>query len=159
MINRTYRHLSWAQVESACLFIYNNMIRDGYAPNAIIALLRGGVIPGRIFSDFFDILLDFFALDVKMYDGIGIKKEEAEIKAFYGDVHDKKILIVDDIWDSGKTMQAVLQKLGHEEVTTATLFWKETAEQKPNYYAEISKENEWVIFPWESNEFKRLTKF
>jgi hypoxanthine phosphoribosyltransferase len=134
------------------------MVDDGYVPDAIVALLRGGVVPGRIFSDFFDILLDFFALDVKLYDGIGKRKKAPVIKAFYGDIKNKKVLVVDDIWDSGKTMEAVLYNMRGEDITTATLFWKETAKCKPNYYADTVKENEWIIFPWEFCEFERLIK-
>ena len=131
------------------------MCRNNYYPECIIGLLRGGIIPGRIFSDYYDILLDFFALDVKLYDGIGIRRDKPDIKTFYGDVKGKRILIVDDIWDSGKTMEAVLGYLGNEDIVTATLFWKETAKGRPDYYAESSKDNEWVVFPWEQMEFKR----
>ncbi len=66
-----------------------------------------------------------------------------------------KILIIDDIYDSGRTMQAVLGYLGKEDVTTATLFWKETASQKPDYFANVAKKEEWIIFPWEQYEFER----
>ena len=66
-----------------------------------------------------------------------------------------RVLIVDDIWDSGKTMNAVLDYLGEEDITTATLFWKETAKEKPTYYANIAGRNEWVVFPWEKYEFNR----
>ena len=107
------------------------------------------------FSDYFNILLDFFALDVKLYDGIGIKKETPIIQPFSGDVKGKKILIIDDIWDSGDTMRAVLEYLGEEDVTTATLFWKETANTEPTYFNEKAKENEWIVFPWETYEFAR----
>ena len=154
---REYKYLSWQQVQEACFFIYTQMLKDGYVPDSIVALLRGGVVPGRIFSDFFDTILDFFALDVKLYEGIGNQRDEVQIKAFHGDVKNKKILILDDIWDSGKTMEVVLDSLDCEDVTTATLLWKETAKEKPNYYAEIVRDNEWVVFPWETCEFRRLT--
>jgi len=122
-----YIHLSWMDVEEACIKIYEEMKRDGYTPQSIVALLRGGVVPARIFSDYFDILLDFFALDVKLYDGINDRRDQPDIKEFYGDVRGKETLIVDDIWDSGKTMNAVLNYLGEEKVKTATLCWKKTA--------------------------------
>lgn len=133
------------------------MVRDSFKPQAIIGLMRGGIVPSRIFSDYFDIFLDFFSLDVKLYYDINKSHEKPLIGAFHGDVKGKKILIVDDIWDSGRTMEAVLDYLKEEDVTTTTLFWKETAEGKPDYYAEGSKELEWVVFPWEEHEFRRLT--
>jgi len=153
-----YTHQSWKDIEDRCLSIYHKMLIDEYKPQSIVGLLRGGVVPARIFSDYFDILLDFFALDVKLYNGINSKNEHAEIRQFFGDVKGKKILVVDDIWDSGQTMRSVLDYLGDEDVTTATLFYKEGAQGRPNYYAESNQENEWIVYPWEKEEFKRLIK-
>lgn len=154
-MDRQYVHLSWQNIEDFCYDIISKMDKDNYRPQSIIGLLRGGVVPARIFSDFFDILLDFYALDVKLYNGIGIRSEEATIRPFFGDVDGKNVLIVDDIWDSGKTMEAVLNYLRGEEIKTATLCWKETANGRPDYYSRIVKENEWIVYPWEVCEFKR----
>jgi hypoxanthine phosphoribosyltransferase len=52
-------------------------------------------------------------------------------------------------------MEAVLEYLKGEKVTTATVFWKENSKTKPDYYAEIAKENEWIVFPFEVAEFNR----
>jgi hypoxanthine phosphoribosyltransferase len=152
--NIQFRFVSWDELESYCDKIYSNMLRDNYSPDCIIALLRGGVVPARIFSDHFNILLDFFALDVKMYDGINQRMEKAKIRAFDGDVKGRA-LVCDDIMDSGRTMEAVLEYLKGKDVTTATVFWKENSKTKPDYYAEIAKENEWIVFPFEVAEFNR----
>ena len=155
----TYKYLSWEDVEQDCLSIYANMRKDNYKPEVILGLLRGGVVPARIFMDFYDVSLDFCTLDVKMYDGIAIRRNSPVIKDFLGDkINGKRVLIADDIWDSGKTMNAVLEYLKPKNVsvTTATLYWKATAKDKPNYYAQIVGENEWVIFPFEKYEFWRL---
>jgi hypoxanthine phosphoribosyltransferase len=134
------------------------MLRDNYKPDCIVGLLRGGIVPARIFSDYFNIMLDFFALDVKLYEGINRRKEKPVIGPFSYDLVKKKdIFIVDDIFDSGKTMEAVLEYFRKEKVTTATLFWKETASKKPNYYAEVAKKDEWIVFPFEKHEFRRET--
>lgn len=150
-----YRHLSWDDIDKYCLAIYAQMCHNKYRPEVIIGLLRGGIVPARIFSDFFNIFIDFFALDVKLYTGINKRNEEPIIKTFFGDVKGRSILLIDDIYDSGKTMNAVLKYLEGENITTATLLWKETAENKPNYYAEIAKKDEWIVFPFERYEFWR----
>lgn len=150
------KHLSWIDVEASCLDMYKGMLDDCFVPDAIIGLLRGGVVPARIFSDSFGILMDFYAIDVKLYTGIGERNEKPVIKPFHIDITGKKILIVDDIWDSGRTMEAVLEELKGEDVTTATLYWKESAPAKPDYYYEPVKDDDWIIFPWEKDEFSRL---
>ena len=53
-------------------------------------------------------------------------------------------------------MGAVLEELKEEDVTTATVCWKESAPTKPDYYHNAVKDDEWIIFPWEKNEFQRL---
>ena len=153
-MNPNFKFISWNDLEYYCDKIYTQMLKDDCKPDCIIGLLRGGIVPARIFSDHFNILIDFFALDVKLYTGVNRRMEKAKIKAFDGDVKGK-ILVVDDIYDSGKTMEVVLEHLKGKEVTTATIFWKESAKNKPDYYAEVAKENEWIVFPFEMAEFNR----
>ena len=145
-----FKFLGWQEIDSACLSLYSQMHVANYVPDAIIGLLRGGVVPARIMADYFGIVLDFFALDVKLYTGIGTRKEEPVIRYDFkdSDIKDKRILVLDDIYDSGKTMNAVIDHFEGHNITTATLLWKETAQKKPNYYAEVAKEEEWTIFPW-----------
>jgi hypoxanthine phosphoribosyltransferase len=156
IIDRKFKFLSWYEMEEACLAIYRKMKRDNYVPDSIIGLLRGGVVPARIFADYFGIVLDFFALDVKLYDGIGVRKEKPLIRYDFKDEDLKgRILVIDDIFDSGKTMKAVLDHFKGKDITTATLYWKEKAPGKPNYYARVAEKEEWIVFPFEVYEFKR----
>jgi hypoxanthine phosphoribosyltransferase len=147
---------SWFDIEDQCLKIKQKMGEK--SPNCIIALLRGGVIPARIFSDFFHVNLDFSALDVKLYNGIGSTNDEVQISEFYGNITGKDILIVDDIWDSGRTMRAVLDYFSQHDansISTATLYLRADTEGSPDYHAQIANEGEWIVFPWELCEFRR----
>lgn len=152
-----FEEISWEKVEELCYDIKEQMDNSNYVPDAIIGLLRGGVVPARIFADYFNITLDFFALDVKLYDGIGKRKEKPIIRYAFkdNDIDGKRILVVDDIYDSGTTMNAVLEHLKGKNVTTTTLHWKETANQKPDYFAEIAYKGQWYCYPWEKHETKR----
>lgn len=156
MSDKTYKYLSWEDIEKACLSIYADMRSDGYTPDVILGLLRGGAIPARIFQDLYPSYLEYCSMDVKLYNGIGTREEEPVIKPFSEDLSGKKVLIVDDIWDSGKTMRAVLQRLKRHNVITTTLYWKETAEERPTYYAGRVAESDWLVFPWERHEFLRM---
>jgi hypoxanthine phosphoribosyltransferase len=153
MSPKKFKHLSWEDIEKSCLSIYSQIKSDHYKPECIVGLLRGGIVPARIFSDFFHIFIDFFALDVKLYQKIGIRRSKPVVKSFSGDVRGRRILIIDDIWDSGMTMNAVQDYLKDEDIKTATLYWKETSPEKPDYYAEVAKIDEWIVFPWERYEF------
>jgi len=146
---------TWDAIESYCESAFLFMRYEGYKPDCVIALLRGGVVPARLFSDYFHVNLDFSVLDVKLYNGIGTTNDEVHVSEFYGNIKGKNILIVDDIWDSGRTMRAVLKYFSTYEtsnIKTCTVYLKENAEGKPDYYSEIAKEDEWVVFPWEKYE-------
>lgn len=56
------------------------------------------------------------------------------------------ILIIDDICDSGETIKKI--KENFPKCQTATLFHKETAIDKPDFYASLST-YDWISFPWE----------
>jgi hypoxanthine phosphoribosyltransferase len=63
------------------------------------------------------------------------------------------VLIVDDIADSGKTLDFLLRKIvllanRNISVVTATLYYKECSIIKPDIFLETT--DRWVIFPWES---------
>lgn len=151
----TFVDLSWDIIEAKCNYIYEQMIADNYCPDTIIGLSRGGVVPARIFSDRFHIVNNLFFLDVKSYNGINKSNNAPIVGQLSLDSISGKVLIVDDIYDSGKTISAVLKFLNKEDVKTVTLLWKETAQSKPDYYADIVKKDEWVVFAWEKFEFKK----
>lgn len=152
----TFNQVSWDDVDEYCGSLTNNMTAAGYRPERIVGLTKGGVVPARIVADHFGMDMDF--IDVRYYDGVNQRKQKPIIRGFnecFNNIKGKKILIVDDIWDTGGTMQAVLGHLSGEDVTVATLFWKIGATEKPNYYAKDSEVGEWIVFPWEKCEFAR----
>jgi len=57
-------------------------------------------------------------------------------------IPNRKILVVDDIADSGKTLE------GYDSFDTATLFYKATSSKKPTYF--VDETDKWVVFPWEN---------
>ena len=68
----------------------------------------------------------------------------------------KKALLVDDVTDSGKSLQLakdhVLQQ-GTKEVRIATVYAKPFSVTKPDYYEK--RTNRWVVFPWDTKETVR----
>ena len=73
----------------------------------------------------------------------------------------KSILIVDDIVDSGYTMQEVAetyQSAGHF-VRTFALYWKESAVTIPSaFWQKIPADSPWIVFPWEEKGITLLAR-
>lgn len=61
-----------------------------------------------------------------------------------------KVLIVDDIVDTGKTWDEQYSNDGFE--TLAVLYYKPRAICVPTYYVEEVSNDEWVVYPWEKND-------
>ena len=63
-----------------------------------------------------------------------------------------KILVVDDIIDTGKTFERFLEiaELRNIQFETAVLYYKPHSEYTPNYY--LRETGEWIVFPWEKFE-------
>lgn len=151
-------YLNWDNIEKSCLSIYSRMCNDKYVPDMIVGLLWGGVVPTRLFVDFFGVSRsNVKVVYASLYKGIHEQNDSLTILPYYSkeDVANKKVLVIDDIWDTGKTMKSVLSDLIQMNctVTTATIVYR-TGYVKPNYF-DITVRDEWVVFPWERYEFWR----
>ena len=70
-------------------------------------------------------------------------------------VKKKNILLVDDILDSGRTVEAVISYMKLKKPTsvkTVTLLCRKSNKRKPTFFAEECEDGEWIVFPWEQNE-------
>lgn len=156
--SNTYKYLTWKDFENCCYCLNQKFALDNYTPEIIIGLSRGGVIPARILSDILN-NFDLYFIDVKLYDGTK-KKDNIVIRSDVdlSLIKDKKAVIVDDIYDSGTTIKSVVSYLKSKEfnnISTATLYAREGLNEYPNYYSKIVKRKDWIVFPWEKNEFKK----
>ena len=126
----------------------------------IVGVSRGGWIPARILSDLLD-NSNLANVKVEFYLGIGeTRKEPIITQSVSMKVTDKKVLIVDEISDTGKSLKLVKEhiiKMGAAEVKSATIYYKPQCFCIPDYYVKTT--NRWIIFPWEIKEtVKKIIK-
>ena len=141
---------NWQESYDQTYRLFEQIRENDFTPEVIVGIARGGWIPARLLSDFF--ALKFTAnVKVEAYQLIGEMDAEAKItQRINAKIDGRKILVVDDIADSGSSLQAVLEDLkthNVSEVRTATLFYKAHSVIKPDYYIEETKK--WVVFAWE----------
>ena len=125
-----------------------------FRPDIIVGISRGGLVPARILSDILNVKI--LILGIKFYKNIGETSDKPTITQDLPKIEGKKILIVDDIADSGKSLLAATEYLKGNELRTATLHYKTTSKFKPDYYIEIA--DAWIVYPWERHETGRLLK-
>ena len=149
-----YVKLSWSNIEKMCNDIATKIKESGFQPDVIIALGRGGMIPARILSDILGVST-VYMFGIKLYTGVGTRGN-IKTESFCHIIEKKKVLLIDDILDSGKTIEKSLEILKTKRPTlikVATLFCKKNKPNKPTYFASDSDEDSWYIFPWENSEF------
>lgn len=133
---------------------------SNYKPDIIISLGRGGMIPTRLLSDSLSVKEIAF-LPASMYIGVKTRNIKPKMGTLTASVFRKNILLVDDILDTGITIDAaieILKRSGASDIKTATLLCKKNANRKPTYFYMNCTENDWIIFPWEKKEFEKELK-
>lgn len=117
----------------------------------VIGIARGGMIPATMMSYIFNAKL--LSYDVSSYEGT--ERGDLEINQ---DIDldsigpDSKVLVIDDICDSSKTMQHIKDKIGktrYKSVRYVTLFTREKTKDVIDHYGVTVKEGTWLVFPWE----------
>ncbi|MCJ7614506.1 phosphoribosyltransferase, partial [Candidatus Bathyarchaeota archaeon] len=71
-------------------------------------------------------------------------------------VEDKKVLVVDDVADTGESLKLVtshLNEKGASDIKIATIYYKPWSIIVPHYYQKITRS--WIVFPWEIKEATR----
>ncbi|WGM90316.1 MAG: phosphoribosyltransferase [Candidatus Bathyarchaeum tardum] len=150
--------VSWSQVYRSLVDIAKAVQRSSFVPDVIVAVSRGGLVPARILSD----LLENSNLDTvttQFYVGVNETKNKPTItKEISGSVAGKKVLLVDDLTDSGESLKLVISYLsskGASMVKTAMLHRKPWSVIEPDYFRYETAS--WVVFPWDQKEnVKRL---
>lgn len=150
--------INWDLIDRYCDEIVAKM--KDFDPQIIVGISRGGLVPSRLIADRLD-LRSVFVIGVELYKKFEKRSEGPRItqEIQSGVVKGKKVLIVDDVSDSGETLKFVkkhVEELGAKEVRSATLHMKPNTKFKPDYFHSI--ESAWLEYPWETYELKRVLK-
>jgi len=148
--------VSWDELENLVDQIARTVIESGFKPDIIIGILRGGVIPARILADRLGVP-DMATMEIKLYKGVGLRGDRPYLRQPpMLDLSGKNILVVDDISDTGLTLQLAVEVVNlyfPREVRTATVYIKPWTDFVPDYYG--AKSRNWIVFPWEKEEYRR----
>ncbi|OHC66633.1 MAG: hypothetical protein A3H93_18450 [Rhodocyclales bacterium RIFCSPLOWO2_02_FULL_63_24] len=143
--------VSWNAVHDLGRSLARKVRASGYRPEIIVAIGRGGYVPGRILSDFLD-QMDLTSFKIEHYRNT-LKMKCARVRyPLAADVAGRRVLLVDDVADSGETFAVALEHLnsrgGPREVRSAVLHYKTSSPYIPDYYAKKVVKWRWIIYPW-----------
>jgi len=122
-----------------------------FEPEAIIGIARGGLSLSHCMAEGLGIR-EVQTIRTELYD----KEEKRSAITIFDNCefcHVSRVLVVDDIADSGETLQEVMEYLREKyseiEFVSATLFYKKTSIYEPHFW--INEANAWIDFFWESD--------
>ena len=154
--------ISWDQYHKKTEELAIKVHNDGWEFNQVVCIAKGGLRVGDIFARIFDVPLAI--LSVESYKGGGVKNEQGAI-TFSRDLAKtspnigSKVLIVDDLTDSGITLKKSIDWLEHfygfyldEPIRTAVLFHKAVSQYKPDYCVDYLEVSPWIHMPYEKYE-------
>jgi hypoxanthine phosphoribosyltransferase len=147
--------ITWEEVYSLCRKLVQQLHRANFRIDIIIAIARGGFVPGRLLSDMLGIH-DLTSFKIEHYQGV-YKQHEAFVKyPLNADINGRNVLLLDDVCDSGDTFSVGVEHIRQcgtvNEIRTAALHLKTVSKFIPDFYAETVSEWRWHIYPWAVNE-------
>ncbi|HVR91531.1 MAG TPA: phosphoribosyltransferase family protein [Novosphingobium sp.] len=144
----------------------NQVIESGFRPTHIVGIWRGGAPVGiavQELLEFNGIESDHIAIRTSSYSGIDRQEKEVRVFALGYLIDtlnpDDHLLVIDDVFDSGRSIEAFLAELSHRcrhnmprTVKIATVYWKPSRNRtalKPDFH--VHETEEWLVFPHEIN--------
>ena len=140
------------------------VFNDDFKPQFIIGVWRGGAPIGIAVQEYFDfknVSVDHIAVRTSSYDGINKQNKEIKVHGLHYIVENAhagdSVLIVDDVFDSGRSIEALIEQLkalmGNNlplDIRIACSWYKPNNTKvkiKPDYY--VHESDEWLVFPHE----------
>jgi xanthine phosphoribosyltransferase len=120
-----------------------------YNPDALVSIARGGLVLGHLLSEALN-TREIYSINSIHYEGTK-KLDTFEIYNIPNLTRMNKVILVDDIIDSGETIVEVLKNLREKfpncEFKVATIFYKKSALVQPDFSVKEAKN--WIDFFWE----------
>ena len=139
----------WKEMRRDVNTLCREIVLDKFDPDVIVGLSRGGLTPGVMMSHWME--KPFKSIKASLRDF-------PEWEDYLPRKTDERVLIVDDICDSGETFHKIREHINERkkdgvDVRFATLWWNNECNFEPHYYVnEIAKDTTktWIHFCWEN---------
>jgi hypoxanthine phosphoribosyltransferase len=146
--------LSWEETEKLTRELSQKIQAGGFRPDCVLGIATGGLIPLALIAKELNIR-NVATLTASSYE----KHEQKEISIGNLpsiDLVGKKVLLVDEVAETGETLKKVseliIEKYKVGELKTATIgLNKEKCKYPPSFVA--LEKNDWIVFPWEKKDF------
>lgn len=147
-----YLSVTWKNYHTLSQKIAATILSHEKPFDIIVAIGRGGLTFGHLLSDFLRIPIS--SITIQSYTDIQKQGEVHITDGLSLGIANKRVLLVDDIADTGTTLKRAIDYLKEFlpiHITTATLFYKPHSTLRPDYFAKQTKS--WILQPFETTEW------
>jgi len=142
--------LSWAEFGEASRALAETIAADGYEPDVVLSIARGGMLVGAALGYALDVK-NTWTMNVEFYTGVDERLDVPMILPPVPelvDLHAERMLIADDVADTGHTLELVKEFCAGKvaEVRCAVLYEKSPSVVKCGYV--WRRTDRWIDFPW-----------
>lgn len=142
--------LTWDGFGDATRALSRTIVADGFEPEVVVAIARGGLLPAGAVAYGLGVK-SCGALNVEFYTGIGTVLDTPELlppDLDLGYLPGKRVLLVDDVADSGRTLALAVKLLtdAGAEVRSVCIYTKPGSVALPDY--SWRETDRWIDFPW-----------
>ncbi len=139
IVKSSTEKVSWSEVEKLIKILSEKITSTSKEFSSISTISRGGLVPARL-------LADHLGLDTILVDQKKISSDS---------------IFVDDIYDSGNTFKKIINKVDNpSNFVYATLFARRGKKYpKQLIYSKKTKNNAYIVYPWDKLEYRRLKKY
>ena len=140
------------------------ILASGFRPSVLVALWRGGAPIGIAVQEYLEhrgVPTDHIAIRTSSYQGIDQQQKTVRVHGIDDLVsrleHEDRLLLIDDVFDSGRSLEAVIDELGRRcrrnlpaQLRIATVYYKPARNRsrlQPDYY--VHRTDRWLVFPHE----------
>ncbi|MCQ8903912.1 MAG: phosphoribosyltransferase [Methanothrix sp.] len=147
--------VSWEEAYRLELELAARIKSSGYRPDLVIAIGRGGFVPARVVCDRL-LHTQLTSIRIERWGVAAHKLERATIRfPLSVGISNMRVLVVDDVTDTGDTLSAALEYLWSmepDDIKTGVLHHKLSSRVDPDYCSEIVKRWRWIVYPWAFHE-------
>ncbi len=162
MVEKTF--ITAQQLLEDSFSLGHKIIESGFRPNYIVGIWRGGTPVGIAVQEllhYHGYPSDHISIRTSSYDGIENQRDEVRVHGLHYIIEnvnaEDSLLIVDDVFDSGRSIQAVIDRIETvsrrnmpQTIRVATVYYKparRVVECTPDYF--IHEVDDWLVFPHE----------
>ncbi len=167
-MKKTY--ITAQQLLESSFQLAHQIFEDGFRPNFIVGIWRGGSPIGIAVQEYFEyreVSTDHISVRTSSYTGINQQSREIRVHGLHYLIENANsndtLLIVDDVFDSGRSVEALIREIKKQsrlntpaDIRVACTWYKPSkrkVEIIPDYY--IHESDEWLVFPHELDGLTR----